>query len=213
MTTPYYEHGGITIYHGDCREILPELEATTIITDPVWPNCSVLLAGHDRAIDLFEEFAAQISPGVRRVAVQLGCDTNPVMLGCMPARLEFFRVATLEYVRPHYKGRLLYTGDIAYLYGTPPAPQDGQRVIPGRHMPTRAEPKTGNTHPCPRKLDHVRWLVKWWTEPDETVLDPFAGSGTTLRAAKDLGRTAIGIEIEERYCEIAAERLRQEVLF
>jgi len=66
-------------------------------------------------------------------------------------------------------------------------------------------------HPCPKPL-------KWGTGfiglfPDaKTVLDPFCGSGTTLRAAKDLGRKAIGIEIEEKYCEIAVNRLKQEVL-
>jgi site-specific DNA-methyltransferase (adenine-specific) len=67
-------------------------------------------------------------------------------------------------------------------------------------------------HPCPKPYGWMAWAICLASEDGETVLDPFMGSGTTLRAAKDLGRKAIGIEIEERYCEIAAKRMRQEVL-
>jgi len=66
-------------------------------------------------------------------------------------------------------------------------------------------------HPTQKPLDLMRWCLGFFPEA-QTVLDPFMGSGTTLRAAKDLGRKAIGIEIEERYCEIAAKRMAQEVL-
>ena len=65
-------------------------------------------------------------------------------------------------------------------------------------------------HKNEKPTELLRRAMQWL--PGETILDPFMGSGTTLRAAKDLGRQAIGIEIEEKYCEIAAERLRQEVL-
>lgn len=67
-------------------------------------------------------------------------------------------------------------------------------------------------HPCPFPIDMPRRCIIATTNPDDLVLDPFMGSGTTLRAAKDLGRKAIGIEIEERYAEIAAKRMSQAVL-
>jgi site-specific DNA-methyltransferase (adenine-specific) len=67
-------------------------------------------------------------------------------------------------------------------------------------------------HPNEKPIDLPGRFISWHTVPGDLVLDPFMGSGTTLRAAKDLGRKAIGIEIEERYCEIAAKRLRQEVI-
>lgn len=69
----------------------------------------------------------------------------------------------------------------------------------------------GRGHPCPRRLQHVRWLVARWA--DGVVLDPFCGSGTTLVAAQMSGLPAIGIEIEERYCEIAAKALAQRTIF
>ena len=67
-------------------------------------------------------------------------------------------------------------------------------------------------HSCQKPLQFITWLVEKLAEPNHAILDPFMGSGTTLRAAKDLRRKAIGIEIEEKYCEIAVKRLQQEVL-
>jgi len=67
-------------------------------------------------------------------------------------------------------------------------------------------------HPTQKPRGIISYMVRLSCRPNGLVLDPFMGSGTTLRAAKDLGRRAIGIEIEERYCEMAAKRLQQEVL-
>jgi hypothetical protein len=147
-----------------------------------------------------------------RLAIQMGCNSDPRFTMAVPATLAFFRVAWLEVVRTSYRGRLMVTGDVAYLFGTPPPSAPGRRVIPGRMIDAdHSGPQTA--HPCPRKLAHVKWLVKWWSAPGEIVCDPFMGSGTTLVAAKDSGRRAVGIEIEEAYCEMAVNRLRQEVMF
>jgi len=209
LPKPYYDEDGITIYHADCRDILCDLRADTIITDPVWPNATVPLAGSDDPYRLLSNALWRTS--CPRLAVQLGCDSDPRFLGAVPPHYPFFRTCWLELARVGYKGRLLMTGDVAYLFGRPPKPAPGQFVIPGRHIDTDSNGKQSD-HPCPRKYGHVRWLVKWWSEEADTILDPFMGSGTTLRAAKDLGRKAIGIEIEERYCEIAVRRLAQGVL-
>ena len=67
-------------------------------------------------------------------------------------------------------------------------------------------------HPTQKPIALMSWIIGKWTEPGAMIFDPYTGSGPVLRAAKDLQRHAIGIEIEERYCEIAAKRCAQEVL-
>lgn len=208
---PYYEHAGITIYHGDCLEILPTLDllGQTIVTDPVWPNASVPLAGCDDPEGLLRSALASCESSAR-LAIHLGCDSDPRVLRAVDSVWPFFRVASLEIVRVGYKGRVLMTGDIAYLFGVPPPSRSGAHVIPGKCVDADSSGKQSD-HPCPRKLKHAQWLVRWWSAPGDTIVDPFMGSGTTLVAAHDLGHQAIGIEIEERYCEMAAKRLSQEV--
>jgi len=203
----YYQDQYTTIYHGDCREILPKLASAVLVTDPVWPNASVPLKGFEDPVRLFAEMWS--AGDFYRAAVQIGCDTPPFFLSAVT--LPFFRHCWLEIARVGYKGRLLMTGDVALLFGQPPTVKPGQFVIPGRCIDADSKGKQ-SAHPCPRKLNHVKWLIKWWSEQSDLILDPFLGSGTTLRAAKDLGRRAIGIEIEEAYCEMAAERMAQEVL-
>jgi len=219
--TPYYEQDGITIYHGDCRNILSDLTAETLITDPVWPNASVQLAGWNDPYMLLKGALDEACRGVGdssqatnpiRLAIHLGCDSDPRFLSAVDQRRwEFFRVSSLEIVRVGYKGRLLMTGDFAYLFGPPPKSRKGAHVIPGKCVDADSTGKQAD-HPCPRKLKHVEWLVGWWSEPSDTILDPFMGSGTTLVAAKRMGHKAIGVEVEERYCEVAAKRLQQGAL-
>jgi site-specific DNA-methyltransferase (adenine-specific) len=222
---PYYQDDWVTIYHGDCREVLPYIPISCLVTDPVWPGAKLGLIGRNRPEELFAEMWSAGS--FNRAAVQIGCDTPPFFLECIA--LPFFRHCWLEQACPSYKGRLLLTGDVALLFGEPPPPMKGATVIPGKCIASNSREftpwreystqingkETGATntlHPCPRRLEHVSWLVKWWSSADDLICDPFSGSGTTLVAAKHLGRKAIGIEMEEQYCENAVIRLRQEYL-
>lgn len=222
--TPYYSEAGVTIYHGDARDLVDQIEADAIITDPVWPN-SVFPSVLDPQA-LLADVLGRASSSVQRVVIELGCTSDPRFLGAVPARWPMFRVCWLEYARCSYIGRVLYTGDVAYVFGAPPAAKPGAMLLPGRFLSSRSDGHRGTgqkvhksrlvetyakmPHPAPRNLQCLRWLCKWFA--GASVLDPFGGTGTTAVACKALGIPVTLIEIEERYCEIALKRLGQAVL-
>ena len=224
MIRPYYEQDGITIYCGDARKLLGEMEQQppVCITDPVWPN-SVFPKVADPA-GLFRDVAAQLT--VTRLVVHLGCTSDPRFLAGVPERLPFVRVCWLRYARPSYRGRILIGSDVAYVYGDVPSSKPGRRVLSGECVARNNNTKLQHTgrgegtsdgvdyetlpHPSPRRYEHVAWLAHIYG--DGGVIDPFAGSGTTLAACHSLGIPAVGIEMEESFCEIAARRLSQGIL-
>lgn len=211
---PYFEDESVTIYYGDCRDILPALDdphVEAVLTDPVWPKPLPCLAGATEPDALLRYVADWTASHARRLIVQVSVLTDPRWFVLIPAALPFQRSCLLEYARPAYRGRHL-SADVAYIFGDCPSSRPGRHILPGRMMAVDPrDTRRRNGHPTPRKFEHVRWLVNWYAG-DGLILDPFCGSGTTLRAAKDLGRKAIGIEIEESYCEIAAKRMAQAVM-
>jgi site-specific DNA-methyltransferase (adenine-specific) len=219
--TPYYAHGGITIYHGDCREVLPALTAPDVIlTDPPygiryrsnhnssrrgkwarWVRYENLpgIVGDDAPLDP----APLLSLGARAVVIFGGnycADRLPPSRcwlvwdkrdGIGPNNQADCEMAWTNLDKPARIFRHLWSG----------------LLRAGEENVAKAE----KLHPHQKPVDLLRWALLY-AETAGVVLDPFMGSGSTLRAAKDLGLQAVGVEIEERYCEIAAKRLEQEVL-
>jgi len=207
MRTRWEKIGNCELYLGDCIEILPEIgPVDTLITDPVWPNNSIPEFYHIEPFKLFEDAWHLIEEHLTRAVIHLGCDSDPNILRSIT--LKFFRVAWLEYALPGNKGRLLYSADVAYMFGTPPKVLPGKKLVPGKCISTNNLGKEAN-HPCPRKLQHVKWLVHHFTDPEDIVLDPFMGSGTTGVACAEHQRKFIGIEINEKYFDIACKRIEE----
>ncbi len=221
--TPYYDHAGVTIYHGDCREILPSLTADVLVTDPPYGvNLGKHGGANDRRAgelrrgayasydDTPENYLAIVVPAI---ALALSRVDRAAVFGCAPAIWSLPAPAAIGAVHiPAANGRSPWGfQNLApvLLYGRAPDLNLGARNTVWRAR-GKSDPEIG--HPCPKPVEWLIWLVGLTSRVGETVLDPFMGSGTTLRAAKDIGRRAIGIEIEERYCEIAAKRLSQEVM-
>ena len=202
---------GVTLYCGDCREILPRLhDADAVITDPVWPNVPAgLLCGSERPFDLFREFCELIPFSAKRLAVEMRNDSDPRFLACVPGRFEYIQTMWCQYAMPGYLGRVLGGNETVYVFGEPVRSQEGRRVIPSVSPKAQPDDRPPNGHPCSRALIHQSFVVNWCSDADETVLDPFMGSGTTGVAAVKLGRKFIGIEIELKYFEIACRRISE----
>ena len=196
---PYYSHAGITIYHGDCLEILPELSIDGIITDQPY-GTGWVRGGQDRGV-----FKAKPDHPLWDVFSIDWISCKPVKFWAAFAPSS--RVASMI---AHATARV----DWKKTNPRPNGPVNEPIFIWPLYLPSGIEwtGYNGDTplHPCQKPVELIRWLFGF-CDPEWIVGDPFMGSGTTLVAAKDLARRAIGIEIEERYCEIAAKRLSQEV--
>ena len=207
---PYYERDGIVIYHGDCREILPSIKADVVVTDP--PFGIAYRHGGRRG------HAANGMDGQAIFGDDAPFDPAPVLALGLPSILGGGN---------HFADKLPPTRGWLVWDKRDLGPQMDQSdaelawtncgsVV--RKFTRRwsgaclggEEQRTGRVHVNQKPVDLLRWCLG--LVPAGVVLDPYIGSGTTLVAAKLEGRKAIGIEIEERYCEIAAKRLAQGVL-
>ncbi len=212
--TPYFERDGITIYHGDCLDILPLLDSVDLmLTDPPY---GIALKEHGRngydwtvmgdtnqevgeAVIQFARFqdwpiiafAHHRKPWSGKWRQHLVWDKGPAVGGggdpatCWKQTWELIQfVGTSKLNGPRDSAVLKFWV--------------GQRDY--------------HDHPCQKPVSLLSYLIEKTSVPYAVVFDPFMGSGSTLVAAMQSGRRAIGIEIEERYCEIAAKRLQQAVL-
>lgn len=225
----YYSDESVTIYHGDCREILPIVGAVDhVISDPPYGDPDTH-DGHIGKITLRNgEPAGQALgfagiSGAEMISIAeswVGIASRWVVFTCEWKFLHLldergilirFGIWRKPDGAPQFTGDRPGTGWEAVAI----CHRDGKKKWNrgGRHafwdFP-KGENKSG--HPTGKPIGLYKAFVSDFSEPGETILDPFMGSGTTLRAAKDLGRKAIGIEMNERYCELAARRMGQEVL-
>jgi len=222
---PYHEQSGITIYHGDSRDILPLLDVglDVIITDPPYDQTTHEGARRDAKSRLSPIDFSPIDPSwVVPMLLSTSCSGWIICFCSMEMLGDYKRNAGEWWVRSGFwhrtNGTPQFSGD------RPAQPGEGLAIMHGPNSKKswsrgghqafwETSISSSGLHPTGKPLKLMQMLVNDFTEPGQLILDPFMGSGTTLLAAKNLGRKAIGIEIEEKYCEIAARRLRQETLF
>ena len=205
---PYYDQDGITIYHGDAREMVDLLwGCDVIVTDP--PYGVAYKSGRRRA-ELADSIVGDEDTGLRDETL---------------ARWDGPALVFGSWKRPRPEGthtRLIWDTKGALGMGdlsVPWKPSDQEIYVIGkgfsgprttnvlRVAPVQSTAKNGRQHPHEKPVSLMRLLIEKC--PPGVILDPFMGSGSTLVAAQSLGRRAVGIEVDESYCEIAVQRLAQ----
>jgi site-specific DNA-methyltransferase (adenine-specific) len=227
--TPYYSQDGITIYHGDCREILPLLPVQqggaryispvgAVVTDPPYGLGFPYLSYVDDR-DSLRSLIGDVWPLLTSL-------TDRIFVLCGPTQIALYPepswVAAVTWDTTGSFGRygysqwtpvLCYGPDLAG-FGNVNGEIKGDvlRISGGAGVGFQRSDDE-RVHTCPKPVNVMRKTLRRFVAAGASVLDPFMGSGTTLVAAQALGHKAIGVDIEERYCEIAARRLSQAVLF
>lgn len=218
---PYYEDDLVTLYHGDCLEVDAWIEADVLVTDPPygrnWQFGSGLKnsSNKGRGSKAHSGIANDHSPAVRDLALIAWGEKPGVVFGDLLIAQPRMAVQCLIYAKAEDAGirgaRAGFRRDAEAIYLTGPWPS----AIGGRSSILRSRswvagprsPAVRYGHPHAKPVDLLEELLK--VCPPGSIADPFAGSGSTLIAARNLGRNAIGVEIDEAYCELIANRLSQ----
>ena len=232
---PYYLEDNIAIICGDCREVVPQLNLEAVcITDPPYGIGRAYGDSYDDSpegywkwfvpcLDMLRSkfpLLAHTHRSIHAVAYLTGWDWIAVWHKPYSAGARIGNSPILPHWEPIFLYGIYKMGcdreSFPDVISVNPEPSPA-RVTNGttceRQSPrSKAAAETNGHHPLPKPEALMKFLVSRLSREEQAICDPFMGSGTTLRAAKDLGRRAIGIEIEEKYAEIAARRLSQKVL-
>lgn len=221
--TPYYSDELITLYHGSCLKVLPWLEGDVLITDPPYGLNAQLSAGakgrrgragHQR---VHGEARWDVSLTVRDEAMDLWGDTKPAAMFASPKRLDAPPFEWREVPLIWDKGEQVGMGDLSfpwrvnyeliYVRGGFSGDRTSTAIL---RAPLSNRDASRIGHPTPKPVSLMENLIA--RAPAGVIAEPFAGSGSTLLAARNLGRRCIAVEESEAYCELAANRLDQGVL-
>jgi DNA modification methylase len=220
VTTPltlYYQDDLVTLYHGDCREITAWLDADVLVTDPpygiAWETHGGGVTGKSANKKRHGGIAHDLDTTARDTILRAWHGGPAVVFGSFRAPFPEGVKQTLVWRKPVDAGVVGSTTgyrtdtELIFLIGNHPKRTSERSSVIATNGGVGAY-RTEHPHSKPTGL--LEHLMEWLPG---VVGDPFAGSGSTLVAAKQLGRRAIGVELEERYCELAAKRLTQDTLF